>query len=71
VISPSSRVIGGTDVCLTSVLDDHIAAVASLGATTIRAWAKEVAQRVLLCDSSQSIQKLVKDFKGDIIESCV
>ncbi len=42
-IAAVGRGIGGIDACLTAVLDHRIAAVASLGAATVRAWAEQVA----------------------------
>ena len=38
--------VGGTDACLASALEDRIAGTASVGATTVRHWAAEVAPRL-------------------------
>jgi len=38
--------VGGTDACLASVLEGRIAGTASVGATTVRHWATEVAPRL-------------------------
>ena len=39
--------LGGVDACLSAVLEDRIAGVASIDATTLRDWAENVAPRAL------------------------